>query len=301
MGKRIFVFILTNILVMTTIAIVWSIIVSYTDIGPIEDGSGALGINYTSLLVLSLLIGFTGSFISLAMSRFMAKKMMGVRVLDPSGNLSTGERYLVEKVHRLARAAGMMHMPEVGIYNSNEVNAFATGPSKKRSLVAVSSGLLQTMDEDAVEGVLAHEVAHITNGDMVTMTLLQGVVNTFVVFLSRVAAIIVSRFVREEMAYIVRFAAIIIFQILFSILGSIVVLAYSRYREYHADRGGADLAGKDKMIHALQQLKYHVNSVTSNDHDDTAIQTLKISNKRKSNLFSSHPDLDDRIARLQAK
>lgn len=193
-----------------------------------------------------------------------------------------------------------MHMPEVGIYQSREVNAFATGPTKKRSLVAVSSGLLQSMDEDAVEGVLAHEMAHVSNGDMVTMTLLQGVVNTFVVFLSRVAAIIVSRFVREEMAYVVRFAAIIIFQILFSILGSIVVMAFSRYREYHADRGGADLAGKDKMIHALESLK---NQVAADDrHDDAAIQTLKINGKGGfASLFSSHPDLDERIARLRAK
>ncbi len=301
MGKRILVFLLTNILVMTTIVIIWSIISHYTNLGHIEDGSGPFGINYTTLIIFSAVVGFTGSFISLAMSRSMAKMMMGVKVLDPSKNLSYEERQLVEKVHRLARAAGMMHMPEVGIYNSPEVNAFATGPSKKRSLVAVSSGLLQSMDEDAVEGVLAHEVAHIVNGDMVTMTLLQGVVNTFVVFLSRIAAIIVSRFVREEMAYVVRFAAIIIFQILFSILGSIVVMSYSRYREYHADRGGADLAGKDKMIHALQQLKQHVNRATSNDRDDSAVQTLKINNKRKASLFSSHPDLDDRIARLQAK
>lgn len=156
------------------------------------------------------------------------------------------------------------------------------------------------MDEDAVEGVLAHEMAHVSNGDMVTMTLLQGVVNTFVVFLSRVAAIIVSRFVREEMAYVVRFAAIIIFQILFSILGSIVVMAFSRYREYHADRGGADLAGKDKMIHALESLK---NQVAADDrHDDAAIQTLKINGKGGfASLFSSHPDLDERIARLRAK
>lgn len=225
---------------------------------------------------------------------------MGVQVLDPSDNLSTAERQLVERVHRLARAAGLMHMPEVGIYQSREVNAFATGPTKKRSLVAVSSGLLQSMDEDAVEGVLAHEMAHVSNGDMVTMTLLQGVVNTFVVFLSRVAAIIVSRFVREEMAYVVRFAAIIIFQILFSILGSIVVMAFSRYREYHADRGGADLAGKDKMIHALESLK---NQVAADDrHDDAAIQTLKINGKGGfASLFSSHPDLDERIARLRAK
>ena len=291
-------FILTNILVLTTIVIIWSIITSFFDIGGITNAQGE--ISYVTLGIFSLVVGFTGSFISLAMSRFMAKKMMGVQVLDPSDNLSTAERQLVERVHRLARAAGLMHMPEVGIYQSREVNAFATGPTKKRSLVAVSSGLLQSMDEDAVEGVLAHEMAHVSNGDMVTMTLLQGVVNTFVVFLSRVAAIIVSRFVREEMAYVVRFAAIIIFQILFSILGSIGVMAFSRYREYHADRGGADLAGKDKMIHALESLK---NQVAADDrHDDAAIQTLKINGKGGfASLFSSHPDLDERIARLRAK
>lgn len=298
MGRRILVFLLTNILVLTTIVIVWSVIASIFDIGPITDQEGNIG--YVALGVFSLIVGFAGSLISLGLSRIMAKKMMGVRVLDPNSSLSAEERQLVDKVHRLSRSAGLMHMPEVGIYQSREVNAFATGPTKKRSLVAVSSGLLQSMDEDAVEGVLAHEIAHVSNGDMVTMTLLQGVVNTFVVFLSRVAAIIVSRFVREEMAYVVRFAAIIIFQIIFSILGSIVVMAYSRRREYFADRGGADLAGKDKMIHALESLK---NQVVSDDrHDDSAVQTLKISGKRGlASLFSSHPDLDDRIAELRAK
>lgn len=191
----------------------------------------------------------------------------------------------------------------VGIYPSHEVNAFATGPSKKRSLVAVSQGLLDSMDEDAVEGVIAHEVAHVANGDMVTMTLLQGIINTFVVFLSRVAAMIVSRFVRSELQWIVQFAAIIIFQILFSILGSFVVSAYSRHREYHADRGGADLAGKDKMTHALHSLKAYISRAESDDHtNDTAIQTMKISNK--SSIFralSSHPPLEERIARLEQR
>src|SRR5690625_2581990 len=228
MGKRIFYFLLTNVLVLVTISIILSLTGGWNYIGQ-------NGIDYGALLIFSAVVGFTGSFISLAISRWMAKRMMGVRVINPDAPRSDYERAVVEKVHRLARTAGLMHMPEVGIYNSPEVNAFATGPSKKRSLVAVSSGLLQSMDEDAVEGVLAHEVAHIVNGDMVTMTLLQGVVNTFVVFLSRIAAIIVSRFVREEMAYVVRFAAIIIFQILFSILGSIVVMSYSRYRGYRLE------------------------------------------------------------------
>lgn len=287
MAKRITYFILTNILVLTTISIVLQFVGGY-----IVDGQ----IAYGPLLIVSAVIGFTGSFISLFLSRWMAKRMMGVRVLDPNGVLSEEEEAVVEKVHRLARAAGMMYMPEVGIYESDEVNAFATGPSKKRSLVAVSRGLLVEMDEDAVEGVIAHEVAHIANGDMVTMTLLQGVVNTFVVFLARIVAFAVSQLAREEVAPIVHFIAIIIFQIVFSLLGSIVVFAYSRHREFHADKGGADLAGKDKMRHALEMLKQYTNRIQNDEQ--TAVATLKINGKRKTSLFSTHPDIDERIKRL---
>ncbi|KHF40603.1 protease HtpX [Halalkalibacter okhensis] len=304
MGKRILFLLLTNILVMTTIVIVWSIITTFTDIGgSFETGGPGLGIDFVALGVFSLIVGFTGSFISLGMSRWIAKKMMKVKVLDPNGSLSPQERSVVEKVHRLSRAAGLTHMPEVGIYQSPEVNAFATGPSKKRSLVAVSSGLLSVMDDDAVEGVIAHEVAHVANGDMVTMTLLQGVVNTFVVFFSRIAAILVSRLVRSEMQTVVRFAAIIIFQILFSILGSLVVMAYSRHREFHADRGGADLAGRDKMSHALRSLQSYVDRANvSRGTDDSAIQTMKINGSGKmSKFFSSHPDLSERITRLEQR
>lgn len=293
MGKRIFYFLLTNILVLLTISIIFSV----TGAGNYIDPQG--NIDLGALLVFSAIIGFSGSFISLAMSRWMAKKMMNVRVLDPNKSLSAQEQEVVEKVHRLSKAAGLMHMPEVGIYDSPEVNAFATGPSKKRSLVAVSTGLLREMDDDAVEGVIAHEVAHIANGDMVTMTLLQGVVNTFVVFLARIAAWIASRFVKEDMAPIVHFIAVIVFQIVFSILGSLVVFAYSRHREYHADRGGADLAGKDKMVHALRMLKAYSNRVV--EERDTAVATLKISGRRKSPLFSTHPDLDDRISKLEGR
>src|SRR5690625_4767070 len=219
--------------------------------------------------------------------------MMGVQVIDPNAPEHEYERSVVEKVHRLSRAAGLLHMPEVGIYHSPEVNAFATGPSKKRSLVAVSAGLLNELDDDAVEGVIAHEVAHVANGDMVTMTLLQGVVNTFVVFLSRIVAYIASQFVRSEIAPIVHFIAIIVFQILFSIFGSIVVFAYSRHREFHADEGGADLAGRDKMRHALESLKRYASRVTAGDDEDTAIATMKINGKKKSSLFSTHPDIDE--------
>ena len=293
MGKRIFYFLLTNILVLLTISIIFSV----TGAGNYIDPQG--NIDLGALLIFSAIIGFSGSFISLAMSRWMAKKMMNVRVLDPNKSLSAHEQEVVEKVHRLSKAAGLMHMPEVGIYDSPEVNAFATGPSKKRSLVAVSTGLLREMDDDAVEGVIAHEVAHIANGDMVTMTLLQGVVNTFVVFLARIAAWIASRFVKEDMAPIVHFIAVIVFQIVFSILGSLVVFAYSRHREYHADRGGADLAGKDKMVHALRMLKAYSNRVV--EERDTAVATLKISGRRKSPLFSTHPDLDDRISKLEGR
>lgn len=213
--------------------------------------------------------------------------MMGVEVIDPNNPKNEHEARVVEKVHRLSRAAGLVHMPEVGIYYAKEVNAFATGPSKKRSLVAVSAGLLNEMDDDAVEGVIAHEVAHVANGDMVTMTLLQGVVNTFVVFLARIVAFAASQFVRSEIAPIVHFIAIIVFQILFSILGSLVVFAYSRHREFHADRGGADLAGKDKMRHALESLRLHAARAAS-DGQDTAIATMKINGQKKSQHYFQH-------------
>ena len=291
LGKRIFYFLVTNILVLLTIVIV----VQITGIG---HYIGSNGINFGALLLFSAVIGFTGSFVSLAISRIIAKKMMGVQVIDPEDPSNQHEARVVEKVYRLSRAAGLTHMPEVGIYYSKEVNAFATGPTKKRSLVAVSAGLLNEMDDDAVEGIIAHEIAHVANGDMVTMTLLQGVVNTFVVFLARIVAFGASQFVRSEMAPIVHFIAVIVFQVLFSILGSLVVFGYSRHREFHADRGGADLAGKDKMKHALESLKKYSDRATS-DTEDAAIATMKINSKPKfSKLFSTHPDLDERINRL---
>lgn len=292
MGKRIFFFILTNVLVLTTITIIFSV----TGAGNYINEQG--GIDFGALLLFSAIIGFSGAIISLLMSRWMAKKMMNVRVLNPSDNLSPVERSIVDKVHQYSQAAGLTVMPEVGIYDSPEVNAFATGPSKKRSLVAVSAGLINNMDEAAVDGVIAHEVAHVANGDMVTMTLLQGVVNTFVVFLSRIVAFAASRLVRSELQPIVHIVCIIVFQIVFSILGSIVVMAYSRYREFHADAGGAAFAGRDKMVHALQSLKSHVSRI---DTSQSSLSTLKINNKRKSQLFSTHPNLDERIRRLQER
>lgn len=291
MGKRIFYFLVTNILVLLTISIVFNLVGGYIGV----DGQ----IYFVPLLIISAVIGFSGSLISLAMSRFIAKRVMGVQVIDPNNPRNEAERIVLEKVHRLSRAAGLTHMPEAGIYYSPEVNAFATGPSKKRSLVAVSQGLLEEMDDDAIEGVIAHEVAHVANGDMVTMTLLQGVVNTFVVFFARIIAYAVSQVVREDLAPVVHFIAVIVFQLVFSILGSLVVFAYSRHREFHADRGGADLAGRDKMRHALVMLKAYTERASIRPDEDTAVATMKINGAKKAaQLFSTHPDIDERIRRL---
>ena len=291
--KRIGLFLLTNILVLTTIVIVTSLL-------GVNQYIEAQGINYGSLLIFAAVIGFSGSIISLLMSKTMAKTMMRVKVINPKGSLSSQEQKLLNTVYHFAQQVGIEKMPEVGIYPSPEVNAFATGPSKNNSLVAVSQGLLSRLDQDAVEGVLAHEIAHVANGDMVTMTLLQGVINTFVVFLSRIVAYVFSAFVREEMRGIVHFISIIVFQILFSILGSIAVMAFSRRREFAADHGGAQIAGRHKMIRALESLKATVNMV---DNSQEALQTFKISGEKRmglAQLMASHPSLDDRINRLKA-
>ncbi len=288
--KRIGLFLLTNILVITVLSVVLSVLGIQNYITP-------YGISFPALLAFSAVFGFGGAFISLAISRWMAKMAMGVQVLDPRGNLGGEERWLVDTVHAICRKAGLETMPEVGIYNSEEVNAFATGPTKAKSLVAVSSGLLSSMSRDEAEGVLAHEVAHIVNGDMVTMTLLQGVVNTFVIFLSRLLAFVVSRFVDEKIAWVVHFVCVIVFNIAFSILGSMVVMGFSRYREFHADAGSAKLVGKQKMIAALERLQATHERV---DTRQEALATMKISGGPAwFALFSSHPPLEQRIAILR--
>lgn len=290
--KRIGIFLLVNLLVLTTIVIVTSVL-------GVNRYVTANGIDYYSLLIFAAVIGFSGAFISLFLSKWMAKQMMHVQVIDPDKYHSAREQQLLNMVHGLARKAGLQKMPEVGIYPSGEVNAFATGPSKNNSLVAVSQGLCDRMNADSLEGVLAHEVAHIANGDMVTMTLIQGVINTFVVFLSRIVAYTVSMFVKEEARGIAHFLSIIIFQILFSILGSIAVMAFSRHREFAADQGGALLAGKHKMIQALQSLQRSVDMV---DNQQEAFATFKISGEKKHGLrqlFASHPGLEERIQRLE--
>ncbi len=291
LAKRILLFVGTNILVIATLSIAMSLL----GIQPYLEGKG---INYQSLLLFCVLWGFGGAFISLALSRVMAKWMMGVKVIDPQTS-DYELRGLVQKVHIFARKAGIEKMPEVGYYEADDLNAFATGPTKNRSLVAVSTGLLQNMSEEEIDGVLAHEVAHIANGDMVTMTLLQGVVNAFVMFLARVVGFFASQFVDEEKRPMVQFGVVLALEILLGMLGMIVVSSFSRRREFRADAGGALFSSKRSMIAALERLK--ANHEIPQSEEQTAIASLKISGKTGGflKLFSTHPDLDDRIARLK--
>lgn len=293
MVKRIFLFVLTNVLVLVSVSIILSVL-------GVGNYLTASGINYTSLMVFCLVWGFVGSGISLLLSKFMAKRMMGVEIVDDRGQY--GE--LVRKVHQMAKQAGITKMPEVGVYHSPEVNAFATGPSRNNALVAVSTGLLQQMNSDEVEGVLAHEIAHVANGDMVTMALVQGVVNAFVMFFARIAAFALQNFLNGDRdddrpmtqgwAYHI---SVMVFEIAFSFLGMFVVAYFSRVREFRADKGGAQYAGRHKMVAALKRLQQKIDFV---DDSQDAVKTLKISSKKGlMNFLSTHPSLEDRIAALE--
>ncbi len=291
--KRIFLFVAVNILIITTISIVMSVL-------GVQPYLTEQGIDYGALMIFCLIWGMGGAFISLGLSRIMAKWMMGVKVVDPETR-DPQLQELVQTVHRLAMSAGLPKMPEVGIYNSPELNAFATGPSKSRSLVAVSTGLLQRMDRESVEGVLGHEVAHIANGDMVTMTLIQGVVNAFVMFFARIIAFAISQSVREEARFMVHMIAVIVLQIAFSFLGMFVVAWFSRYREFRADHGGATLAGREKMVRALKSLAANFNVKDPHEDRQDAVATLKIFGKPGGimAMLSTHPPLEERIRRLE--
>jgi heat shock protein HtpX len=296
MFKRIGLFLLVNILVVATLSII-------ANIFGIGRYITAYGIDYTQLAMFCLLWGMGGAFISLSMSRVMAKWFMGVKLIDPNTQDPVLQD-LLQTVYQLARSAGLPKMPEVGVYHSPEINAFATGPSKARSLVAVSEGLLRRMSRDERHGVLGHEIAHIANGDMVTMTLIQGVVNAFVMFLARVIAFAITQGSRSEndrqgggspmSYYLVQFAL----EMVFMILGSMVVAWFSRHREFRADAGGARLAGRGTMISALEALRRTYDFVDTSAQP--AVQTLKISSKPGGMLrfFSTHPPLEERIARL---
>lgn len=294
-AKRVVLFLLVNFLVVSVI----SFLLYVFNIQPFLQKQG---LNIPSLALFCLLWGMGGAFISLLLSKFIAKSMMGLRMIDPKTS-DPSSREILEMVYKLSRKAGLPVMPEVGIYNSPEVNAFATGPSKKNSLVAVSTGLLQRMNEAQVEGVLGHEVTHIANGDMVTMTLLQGVVNAFVMFFARIIAYAVTRGDRKEdsgggLAY---FAIVFVLEMIFMVLGSVVIATYSRRREYRADLGGAMLTSPQQMISSLIALKKTV-EIKDPNKDQAAIQAFKISNPPSLlRFFASHPPLDDRIARLQKR
>lgn len=292
LAKRIVLFVLLNILVIVTISLTLNIL----GIGPYLTSHG---IDWRALAVFCLVWGMVGAFISLALSRVMAKWMMGVRVIDPQTQDPT-LRWLVEKVYKLARQAGISRMPEVGIYFSPEVNAFATGPTRNRALVAVSSGLLETMNEDEIEGVLAHEVSHIANGDMVTMALLQGVINAIVMFLARaIAFVVVSRRNgdRDSSPWL-RYLITMILEIILSFFAMMLLAWFSRIREFKADEGGARLSGKDKMIAALKKLKRTIERADLTHNE--ALTAFKISSNSKFlRLFATHPPLDERIKRLE--
>lgn len=294
MFKRIALFMIVNFLIIITISFV-------TRILGFDAWITKSGLNYNALIGFCVVWGMAGSFISLLLSKTIAKWTMGVVEIDGRGQFG----YIYEMVRRLSQRAGIP-MPEVGVYDSPEVNAFATGPSKSNSLVAVSTGLLQRMDQQELEGVLAHEVSHIANGDMVTMTLIQGVVNAFVLFFSRIigyaAAMALGRGDDENRSpsFFIQFIVTWILEILFGILGMLVVSYFSRYREFRADAGGAKLAGKASMIAALENLRRYMGTLEEEERGES-LATLKISsNKSFLALFSTHPPLEERIAALRA-
>ncbi|MDH5326175.1 MAG: protease HtpX [Gammaproteobacteria bacterium] len=290
--KRIVLFLVTNIAIVLVLGISLRIL----GVDTILDQQG-VGLNINNLLVFAAVFGFGGSFISLAMSKWTAKRFTGAQVIESPR--SSQEQWLVETVRRQAQQAGI-GMPEVAIYDAPDVNAFATGMSRNNALVAVSTGLLTSMTRDEAEAVLGHEVSHVANGDMVTLALIQGVVNTFVIFLSRVIGHVVDRVVfKVERGHGPAFwITAIIAEIVLGILASIIVMWFSRQREFRADAGGADLAGRGKMIAALRRLQASANQ----PHLPDQLAAFGISGGLGSGLkrlFMSHPPLEERIARLE--
>lgn len=288
--KRIFLFLLTNVAVL----FVLSLVVKLFGLEPmLADG----GLNLGSLLVFAAIMGMGGAFISLAMSKWSAKRMVGAEVIEQPR--SEVERWLVGTVQRQAQAAGI-GMPEVAIYQAPDVNAFATGMNRNNALVAVSTGLLQSMSRDEAEAVLAHEVSHVANGDMVTLTLIQGVVNTFVIFFSRVIGQIVDRvvFKTERGQGPAYYITMIVAQLVLGVLASVIVMWFSRQREFRADAGGAKLAGRGKMIAALERLRAaHEPAALP---DKMAAFGISGGGKGFTRLFMTHPPLEERIAALRA-
>jgi heat shock protein HtpX len=286
--KRIFLFVVTNLAVMVVLSISMKLL-------GLDQALAGTGFNTTAVLVMSGILGFGGAFISLALSKWMAKRSTGAQVIDTPRD--TTERWLVDTVRRQAQEAGI-GMPEVAIFDAPEVNAFATGMNRDNALVAVSSGLLRSMSREEAEAVLGHEVSHVANGDMVTLTLIQGVVNTFVFFFARVIGYFVDRVVlKNERGYgIGYFVTTLAAEMVLGILATMIVLWFSRQREFRADAGGARLAGREKMIAALHRLK--------SAHEDTTLPAqmkafgIRGGGNAMTRLFLSHPPLDERIAAL---
>ena len=291
--KRIALFLATNLAVLLVFSVVWMILSTFFGLSTFAGGK----VNYTGMLVFCAIFGFGGAFVSLLMSKWMAKRSTGMRVIDQPRNEI--EQWLYSTVKRQAEKAGI-GMPEVGIYEAPEINAFATGASRNNSLVAVSTGLLRAMSRDEAEAVLAHEVSHVANGDMVTLTLIQGVVNTFVMFLARIIGNLIDRvvFKNEDGPGIGYFVTVMVLEIIFGILASTIVMAFSRWREFRADAGGADLAGREKMIAALERLAHSYGQSTL----PSEVRAFGISGGVAGGfkkLFMSHPPLAERIQALR--
>lgn len=296
MFTRIALFVLTNIAVLA----VASLVLNLLGIDRmVMDAAGGYALNYTGLLIFSAIFGFGGALISLFLSKWMAKRATRTRIIAAPANET--ERWLVETTGQLARSAGI-GMPEVGVFPAPEPNAFATGANRNKSLVAVSEGLLKTMRRDEVRAVLGHEIGHIANGDMVTLTLLQGILNTFVLFFSRVVGFIVDRVVlRNERGFgLGYFAVTIAAQIVFGILASAIVMWYSRRREFRADSAGARLAGRGSMINALESLKRGYGAGQSMPESMAAFGISASARSGIRRLFASHPPLDARIQALKS-
>ncbi|MGP7734160.1 protease HtpX [Oceanimonas smirnovii] len=287
--KRILLFIATNLAVVLVLGVVLNIVFSVLGIDSRSMGG---------LLVFCAVFGFGGATISLFISKWMAKRSYGVQVIEQPRNEM--EHWLLTTVQRQAQQAGI-GMPEVGIYDSPDMNAFATGASRNNALVAVSTGLMYSMSRDEAEAVLAHEVSHVANGDMVTLTLIQGVVNTFVMFFARIVANVISGFLSNDeeeqgggMGGIAYFITVMVLEMLFGILASIIVMWFSRQREYRADEGGARLAGREKMIAALERLRHGHESQL-----EGSLAAFGINGKQQSELLMSHPPLEKRIHALR--
>ena len=294
--KRIFIFLMINFIIVMTISSIISIL-------NLQPYISHFGLNISSLLIFSFIWGMVGSFISLLFSKQIVKSLLKIDIINKNPN-TCEKAFLINTIKELLQNTRIEKMPEIGIYSSSEINAFATGATKNSSLVAVSTGLLNKMNEEEIKAVLAHEISHIENGDMVTMTLLQGLVNAFVIFLARAAAFLISNRGKNKnnFSYFTFHLFSQIFQTIFMIFGWMGIAYFSRQREFRADTSGAKLVGKDKMIKALKSLQAMQNTkepVYQKNIDAISYFKITNSNKKRASLFASHPLLSERIEKLE--